>query len=393
MRAGLVGAPNTGKSTFMKAATLADVEINNYPFTTIKANRGIGYVTTECPCKELDVSCDPNGNCVEGTRFVPVEMLDVAGLVPEAHKGRGLGNQFLDDLREADVLIHVLDISGRTDSEGEPTEEHDPYENITFLEKELDFWYEDIFKREWNKISSSVEMENKELERQLLSRFSGLKITREDIKKVLRKLGLDGEKPGKWDDEDVRNFATQLRKETKPMVIAANKIDLPEGEENLEELKKRVDMDVVPCCAEAELALRRALEQDKIKYIPGQGSFEVTDDLSKKQKKGLDFVEKILDNFGSTGVQETINKAIFELLGMIVVYPVENENNYTDKKGNVLPDAILLEKGSTAEDLAYKVHSDIGEDFIGAIDCRSGRKVGADHELKENDIIKIITDG
>lgn len=387
-----MGAPNTGKSTFMKAATLADIEIQNYPFTTIEANRGVGYVTTECPCRETDTTCDPNGRCVNGTRFIPINMLDVAGLVPDAHKGRGLGNQFLDDLREADVLIHVLDISGRTDSEGEPTENHDPHENISFLEDELDFWYEDIFMREWNKISSSIELEGKDLENQLLDRFSGLKIERKDIKKAMVKLGLDSEKPGSWTEEDIKGFATELRKQTKPMLVAANKIDLPGSEKKLEDLRARTDLDVLPCCAEAELALRKASEVGKVEYIPGRGDFKVTDEnIPKKQKDALDFVANIIDKYGSTGVQEVINRAVFQLLDLIVVYPVENENKYTDKKGNVLPDAILLENESTAGDLAYKVHSDIGDDMIGAIDCKSGRKIGVDHVLKDGDIIKILT--
>ncbi len=395
MKVGLVGAPNTGKSTFMKACTMADIEINNYPFTTIDANQGIGYVTVECPCRELGVSCDPNGKCIDGMRFVPVKMLDVAGLVPDAHEGRGLGNQFLDDLREADVLIHVLDISGRTDSEGEPTEGYDPYKNIEFLERELDFWYRDIFRREWSNLSSEIEMENKDFEQQLLSRFSGLKIDRDDIKKTLGRLDLDRDHPSKWNKEDINNFSTELRKITKPMVVAANKIDIPGAEEKLEDLKKKIDIDVIPCCAEAELALRKASEQKKVSYVAGDEDFKILDEesISERERKGLDFVRKILDNYGSTGVQETVNRAVFDLLDMIVVYPVENENSYTDKKGNVLPDAVLLENGSTTEDLAYEVHSDIGEDFIGAIDCRSGRRVGSDRVLENGDIVKILTSG
>ncbi len=394
MKVGLVGAPNTGKSTFMKAATLADIEINNYPFTTIDANRGMGYVTVECPCEELEVSCDPNGKCVDGVRFVPVEMLDVAGLVPDAHEGRGLGNQFLDDLREADALIHVLDISGKTDAEGEPAENYDPHENIDFLERELDFWYEDIFEREWKKFSSQIEMENKDFEEQLLSRFSGLKITKEDIRKTINKLNLDKDKPSKWSEEDVSNFATELRKLTKPMIIAANKMDLPEAEGNLKDLKQRTELEVVPCCSEAELALRRASEEGKVEYIPGQSDFTVLEEekLTEKEKRGFDLVRNILEEYGSTGVQKTINKAVFDLLDMIVVYPVENENSYTDQKGNVLPDAILLERGSTPEDLAYQVHSDIGDSFIGAIDCRTGRRMSADKTLENGQIVKILTE-
>lgn len=276
MQVGLVGAPNSGKSTFLKACTLTDVEIQSYPFTTIEANRGVGYVTVECPCRELEVSCNPqNSRCVDGVRLVPVKMLDVAGLVPDAHQGKGLGNQFLDDLREADALIHVLDVSGRTDAEGEPAEDYDPYQNVRFLERELDFWYKDIFKREWSKLSSEVELQKTDFEDQLLSRFSGLKIGKEDIKEVTREEDLDPENPGDWTQEDIEKFARSLRKRTKPMILAANKIDLPGAEEKYEKVRDKTSLDVVPCCAEAELALREAAESDLVNYKPGSDDFEV----------------------------------------------------------------------------------------------------------------------
>lgn len=394
MQVGLVGAPNSGKSTFLKAASLADVEIGNYPFTTIEANRGIGYVTAPCPCKERDVSCDPqNSECKDGVRLIPVKMLDVAGLVPDAHEGKGLGNQFLDDLREADALIHVLDISGRTNAKGEKTENYDPYKNIKFLEEELNKWFIDIFEREWQKFASEIEIEKQEFEEQLLSRFSGLKINKEDIKEVLRSLDLDPEKPSTWQENDIEKFCKELRERTKPILIAANKIDIPGSDENYEKTKEKTESETMPCCTEAELALREAAQNGLISYVPGQSKFDVLagENLSKEQNKALDFVKNILDNYGSTGVQRCINTAVFDLLDMIVVYPVENENNLTDKKENVLPDAILIKEGSTTEDLAYKIHTDIGEKFIGAIDCKTKRKVGADQKLEDGDIVKILT--
>ena len=117
---GVVGKANVGKSTFFKAATLAEVEIGNYPFVTIKANSGVGYVKVKCVDQEFGVQCDPRkGYCKNGIRFVPVELIDVAGLVPGAHEGKGMGNQFLDDIRQADVLIHVIDGSGGTNEKGE----------------------------------------------------------------------------------------------------------------------------------------------------------------------------------------------------------------------------------------------------------------------------------
>jgi hypothetical protein len=81
---------------------------------------------------------------------------------------------------------------------------------------------------------------------------------------------------------------------------------------------------------------------------------------------------------------------VYELLRLLVVYPVEDEHKLTDKDGNVLPDAYLLEKGSTARDLAYKVHTELGEKFIRAINARTQRVVGQDYALQDGDVIKII---
>lgn len=395
MKIALVGVPNSGKSTFLKAATLADVEINNYPFTTIDKNQSIGYVSTKCKCRELDSSCDSNtGFCLDGTRFIPIKLIDVAGLVPGAHKGKGLGNQFLDDLRDAPALIHVLDISGRTDSKGEQTEHFDPWENVKTLEEELDYWFLDIFNREWNKLKSKVEIEHKAFEKQMLSRFSGLDINKTQLHKTIKIADINPEKLSSWTEDDKIRFVKTLRRVSKPILIAANKIDIKESEKNMENLKEKTSETVIPCCAEAELALREAYEDGFIKYIPGEKEFEILKPkkLSEKQKKALEFIKnKILDRFGFTGVQKALNKIVFDLLDMIVVYPVENENKWSDKKGNVLPDAYLVKKGTTAKEFAFKVHTDIGEEFIGAINVKTARKIGKDYELKNGDVIKILT--
>ncbi|MFB6088158.1 MAG: redox-regulated ATPase YchF [Candidatus Aenigmatarchaeota archaeon] len=395
MKVALVGVPNSGKSTFLKAATLADVETNNYPFTTIEKNESIGYVRVKCACEELDKECNPRkGMCIGGTRFIPIKMVDVAGLVPGAHKGKGLGNQFLDDLRDAPALIHVLDASGRTDNKGEQAEDFDPYESVKTLEEELDFWFLNIFNREWNKLKNKVEIEHKDFEKQMLSRFSGLNINKYHLHKAIEVSDVNTERLSSWDKDDKLRFVKFLRRISKPVLIAANNVDLKSSEENIEELKKKTDEEIIPCCTEAELTLRKAHEDGFIKYIPGDNEFEIVDSegLSEKQEKALNFIKKdVLDNFGSTGVQESINKIFFDLLGMIVVYPVENENKWTDKKENVLPDAHLVKKGTTAEELAFKIHSDIGEDFIGAINAKTGRKIGANYELKNGDVIKILT--
>lgn len=234
MLIGLVGKPSVGKSTFFKAATLAEVEIASYPFTTIKANRGIGYVKVECIDKEFNTSCNPNhGFCIDNNRFVPVELMDVAGLVPGASEGKGLGNQFLDDLRQADVLIHIVDISGKTDSEGKITDSHNPSDDIRFLEDELNKWYLNLLNKVWKTFARKTEMENEKLSEAIVKQFSGLKVNEEQVKKVLLKTNLP-EKPTQWSEDDLMKFASELRKETKPMIIAANKIDSENGRENYE---------------------------------------------------------------------------------------------------------------------------------------------------------------
>lgn len=385
---GLVGKPNCGKSTFLNAATLANAQIANYPFTTIDANRGVSYVRAPCPCKEFEVGCNPkNSECRGGTRYIPIEMLDVAGLVPGAHKGRGLGNKFLDDLRQADALIHVVDAAGATDIEGKPCDPgaHNPQEDVKFLEEELELWFLNLIKKDWESFAKKLQLEKGEVLKALAERFSGLKIGEPDIMKAVHGCGLDVEKPADWNSDDLKNFARKLRELSKPIIICANKCDLPEAEKNLEAFEE-----ATPTSADAELALRRAAEKGLIKYDPGSTDFKMAGELEEKQKAGLEFIrENVLKKFDGTGVQKCIDKGVFKVLDLIVVYPVEDENKYTDKKGNVLPDAHLVQKGTTAREFAYKIHTDIGENFICAVDARSKKKIGADHELQNGDVISI----
>jgi ribosome-binding ATPase len=386
MEVGVVGKPNVGKSTLFKALTLADAEIANFPFTTIKANVGVGYARSKCPCGDFKTPCNPrNSVCRDGVRFVPVKLIDVAGLVPGAHEGKGMGNQFLDDLRQADALIHVVDISGKTDENGEPSEGHDPEGDIRFLIEEVDLWFAAIVRKNWATVRSKVKYESKKIVAELMGVLAGLGIREGQVKKALDEAGLADST--EWGDEDCDRFARRLRAISKPIIIAANKID--QGHDNWERLRGKYDM--VPVCAEAELALREADKHGLIRYVPGDGSFTVTGQVDDKRRKGLDYIsERILKKYGSTGAQQALNKAVYETLGLITVYPVENENKVADGKGAVLPDAFLLPRDSTALDLAYKIHTDIGEKFIGAIDARTRMKVGKDHKLKEGDVIKII---
>ncbi|MEM3577539.1 MAG: redox-regulated ATPase YchF [Candidatus Bathyarchaeia archaeon] len=393
---GIVGKPNTGKSTFFSAATLAPAEIANYPFTTIKPNRGVGYVRTPCVHEEFGVKDTPvNSLCLDGVRLIPVEFIDCAGLVPGAWQGRGLGNQFLDEIRKADALIHIIDASGGTDCEGRICKpgEHDPLEDVKFLEHEITMWMANILKRDWPKIARTVEAEARDLYAMLEERLSGLAIRRAHIFEAIRKSRLNADKPTSWSEEEFIKFVDTLRQIAKPMLIAANKIDLPTAEQNLERLKK-LNYIVVPCCAEAELALRRAAEKKLIDYRPGDCNFRITDPekLTTSQVKALETIrEKILLKYGSTGVQEAINMAYFKLLNMITVYPVEDLEHLSDHNGRVLPDAYLVPYGTTARQLAYIVHTELGESFIYAVEARERKRVGEDYILKDRDVISIVS--
>lgn len=395
MLIGLVGKPSAGKSTFFKAATLAEAEIANYPFTTIKPNHGVGYVKVKCVCQEFGKQCNPRfGYSLKGWRFVPVDILDVAGLVPGAHKGLGKGNQFLDDLRQADVLIHVVDISGSTNDKGEPVEagSHDPGKDILFLEEELDMWYLGILKKGWEKFARQVQQESGEIEKALGKQLSALGVDEDMAKEVVKVLGLDREKPSSWSDDDLMKLAVEFRKGTKPTIIACNKIDVAGGAENFSRLIKEFpDRMMIGCSAEVELALREAAKSKMIEYIPGSSEFKIVGEVADEgKKKGLDFMEKFMERFCGTGVQEVLDKAVFDFLKYFAVFP-GGVNKLEDQHGNVLPDCFLMKAESTALDFAFQIHTDIGEGFIRAIDVKTKMTIGKEHKLNHRDVIEIVT--
>jgi len=395
MLIGIVGKANVGKSTFFKALTLAEVLIANYPFATIDPNKGFGFVKVDCVDKDFEVQCNPRtGYCIDHVRFVPVEVLDVAGLVPGAHEGKGMGNKFLDDLRQAHALVHIVDISGSTNEKGEPVEpgSYDPAFDVRFLETELDMWYLSILKKGWEKFARQVQQEGKTVSDALAKQLSGLNVNETMIAAVIKKFNLDPSKPVHWAEKDLNDIAVELRKITKPMIIAANKIDVPTAKDNLERIKKEFpDHIIIPCSAESELALKEAAKKELIKYIPGEKDFEITGKLSDKQQKALEFIRKnILDTYGTTGVQQAIDASVFKLLKYIAIFP-GGINKLADQHGNILPDCFLLPEGSTALDFAYKIHTDIGDKFIRAIDVKTKRTVGKEHLLKHRDVVEIIT--
>jgi len=389
MLIGLVGKPSSGKSSMFKAMTMKDVKISGVPFTTIEPNVGVGYAISDCVCGEMEVKCNPKyGFCRNGKRFIPVKIIDVAGLVPGAHEGRGLGNQFLDDLRQASVLVHIVDATGETDSEGNPGQGN-PEKDIEFLENEINLWFSTVIEKALVKferqISNATKSSTADLADILWKQLTGLQIEKSDIEKALKKVKLDLK-----DKDSIMEFADEIRILSKPILVAANKIDLSKAQENYEVLKEKVG-NIIPTSAEAEIALKKAHESGIIDYLPGN-SFTTNGNVKEEQRKALDFIKmRILGKYGSTGVQDCINKAVFDLLEYIVVYPVANANKMTDKDGNVLPDAMLIPKGTTTKELAYLIHTDIGEKFICGVDVRTKRKIASDYELNNNDIVEIMT--
>lgn len=354
----------------------------------------MGYVKVDCIDKEFKVQCNPRtGFCINHIRFVPVELLDVAGLVPGAHAGKGLGNQFLDDLRQADAFLQIVDLSGRTDAEGKMTDDYDLTKDVVFLEEELDLWFKGLMEKAWKTFSRKAQMEKVPLHEAVVKQFSGLKVNQNQVKTVILKSGLNPEKAADWSKTDLLKFARMLRQMSKPMAIVANKCDTPKGPENLKKLKERFpDLMIIPCSAEAEVILREAARDGAIDYVPGEDHFSVKDSgkLDERNKKALEFIdEKILKVFGSTGVQDALNKVVFDLLKYIAIFPAGAK--LSDSKGNILPDCFLLPEGSTALDFAYSLHTDLGKNFIKAIDARTKRVVGKEHKLKNRDGIEIVT--
>ena len=423
MRIGLVGKPNVGKSTFFSAATLAKVDIANYPFCTIEPNVGVAFIAARkpCPCKELREKlesdgrlgspaldderkgslCQPRtGSCIGHRRLVPCFLVDVAGLVPGASEGRGRGNAFLADLANCDALIQVVDASASTDIEGNPQEPAKTAElskssmnqEVAFLSDELDAWICSILNDGWSRGVRRVQAEGeKGLISFLHERFTGLGSSLQSINMAFesfRKDNQDTSPPWDWSESTLKNLAIEIRKSLFPIHIAANKADIAPKDIDFE---IQANGRVVPCMADMELALRRAESAGLIQYVSGEQTFQVSNPagLSDAQNGALQHMQERLEENLNTGVSIIIDTVLFEELDHIVVYPVQDENQWTDGEGKILPDAVVVPNNIQAKNLAYKVHSDLGDGFIRGTDGRSRRTVGADHELVDGDVLKI----
>ena len=390
------GKPSTGKSSFFKASTLAEVDIAPHPFTTIKSQEGIGFVKVSCVDKDFNVQCNPRyGYCINHNRFVPIKLFDIPGLIENAHLGEGLGLEFLNDIREADALIHIIDISGSTDEKGNPVPalSHDPCKDVRFLENELDYWYLSILKKGWDKFVKSLRQENLNIKQALAKQLSGLKVTEEIVEDAIKKLKLLHH-PEQWSEKELMDLARELRKVTKPMIIAANKIDIQGSKMYLEKLKKEFpEYKIIPCSADYEIALREAAKHKLINYIPGENYFEIIDKdkLNLNQLNALNYIkENVLDIYGSTGIQDILNYSVFNLLKYIAIFP-GGVNKLADKDGRIIPDCFLLPHNSTALNFAFRIHTDIGNNFVKAINVKTKQAIGKDYLLHNLDVIEIKT--
>ena len=397
MLVGIVGKTNVGKTTFFSSATLVEAEIGDRPFVTIKPNEGVGYVRVKSVCTEFGLRCQPRfGWCNGRYRYVPIKLLDVAGLVPGAHLGRGLGNKFLDDLRKSSVHILIVDASGATDEEGRPAKpgSYDPLRDAILVKEEFAHWLKGIIQRNMTTIRRRIELTKEKPEEVLGDVLSGLGMGEEQVYIAAKELDLDLSRIAGWSEEQLFSFASLLREKTKPMLVAANKIDVPGSEENLDRLKANLEDPVIPTSAEAELILRRAASAGLIRYEPGDSGFEIIDEskLRESQVRALKLIqERVLDVYGSTGVQEALDKSLFEIARYKAVFPVENETRLSDKDGRVLPDVLLVPQDADVRSIAADIHTEIAEKAVAGLDVRNRLKISLSYVPKHRDVVRIIT--
>jgi ribosome-binding ATPase YchF (GTP1/OBG family) len=391
-----VGKTNTGKTTLFNAATLLNARISNFPFTTKEPNIGTAYVCDVCVCKELGVKDNPlNSTCIDGWRYVPVKIIDVPGLVKDAWMGRGLGNQFLSVIGQADALIHVVDASGSIDADGKITQpgSGNPVQDAIDVEMEIYRWIADIVER--NRQFIIREASSSSLVEAIAKSLSGVKANPLQVFQALEKSGLKDVPFSKWNLNQTIKFAAFLLPLIKPTLVMANKMDILTSENYLPMLTDYYGRSLVAACsAEAELVLRRAEKMGLLQYTPGQETFRVKENaiLTPKQRGALKYIEtRVMAKWISTGVQQALNTVVFKLLKSNMVYPVSDEFKYTDHHGNVLPDVHLMPDGSTPIDLARNVHTSLVENYILAIDAKTGIRLPKDYNLRHKDVVKIMT--
>lgn len=399
IKIGLIGKTNTGKTTFFNSATLSSEEISSYPFTTKSPVSGTAHAITLCVHPEFKIQDNPNNSkCVDGWRYIPIELIDLPGLIKDAWKGKGLGNQFLSIAAQSDVLLHVVDASGGIDSTGQITEtgKGDPISDFADIEEELTMWYHKILEGNREKVSKFIR-NGADILTAITDIYRGIGVNKSHVKETFLVTDLETKNFDDFDMIDSKKFAYSLRKISKPTLIVANKIDVEGADKNFIRLRERYnDSIVIPVSGDSEFSLRRAEQKGLIKYSPGSEQFEIIkhDELNEKQINALDFIKRgIMGEYMRTGVQFAINVAVFKLLKMNSIYPVADEENLADKNGKILPDLILLKDGATINDLAKEIHSDLTKGLLYGKDLRYNLRLPVDYQLRDRDVVSLVSAG
>ena len=397
IRLGLIGKTNTGKTTFFNAATLSTEEISSYPFTTKKPISGTTNAISLCVHPEFKVQDNPNNSkCVDGWRYIPIEIIDLPGLIKDAWRGKGLGNQFLSIAAQSDALLHVVDASGGIDSTGQISETGtgDPISDFADIEEELTMWYQKILEGNRDKVSKSINS-GEDTNEAITELYRGIGVNINHVQDAMISANLTEKAFDDFDLVDSKKFATTLRRISKPTLIVANKVDVEGADKNFDRLRERFnEMIVIPASGDSEFSLRLAEQKGLIKYSPGSEQFEIikSDELNEKQVHALEFIKKgIMGEYMRTGVQFAINIAVFKLLKMNSIYPVADDKNLSDKKGRILPDLILLKDGATVNDLAREIHSDLTKGLLYAKDLRYNLRLPTDYQLRDRDVVSLIS--
>ncbi|POS83025.1 P-loop containing nucleoside triphosphate hydrolase [Erysiphe pulchra] len=378
-------------------------------FTTIDPQRAIGYLQIDCACKRYNLSerCKPNyGSCINGRRSVPIELLDVAGLVPGAHEGRGLGNKFLDDLRHADALIHVVDVSGTTDAEGKATRGYDPSSDIVWLRSEIVQWILGNLSKRWESIKRRHIAVKATAVETLQSQFSGYGSTTALIARTLDRINIK-DPLEQWTSDTIARVVEAFIDEKFPTVIALNKIDHPDADKNISKITKLHDpKSIVLCSAIMEVFLRKLNKQGYVRYTEGSEYVQTREDLieegdpnggglkeidEKLMTRLDDIKDMVLYRFGSTGVVQALSRAA-ELLGLVPVFPVRNTTTFSSSasaSSAVFRDCLLVKKGTTVAEVARKV---IGDAPLAYIEGPGSVRVAEDKLVfvGNNDVILFV---
>ena len=336
-----------------------------------------------------------NSSCTDGARFIPIQLIDLPGLIKGSWEGKGLGTQFLSVASQADALIHIADASGSVDGEGKITKPGmgNPVADVYDIEEELVRWFAKTIEKSVKKLKKPSK-KGSPIDRLLAQDLAGLKITAAHVTQGLEANALVDKDLGRWTREDVWNFARTIRQVSKPTLIVANKMDLAPADKNYEKLVIEFGQAfVIAASSDAELALRRGEQKGYVEYVPGEEVFRVKDasKLTAEQRAALTYVEqRVLSKWIRTGVQLGLNTCVFKLLGMNVVYPVEDAEKYADRNGNVLPDAFLVPYNASVLDLAKEIHTDLAKTLIYAVDARTKIRIPAEYKLKDRDVVTIV---